>query len=104
MIYDGVLSRLLSIDLDEMRRALRKQLGKKAKALALNEGALDAGFRFAAESLEKRTLSARSGWTHGREDPHRRQCGRRARLHDGRRDRRRLVPDHPVVLALRDPD
>jgi 2-oxoglutarate ferredoxin oxidoreductase subunit alpha len=54
MIYDGVLSRLLSIDLEEMRRALQKQLGKKAKAVALNEGALDAGFRYASEQLEKR--------------------------------------------------
>ncbi len=54
MIYDGVLARLFSIDLEEMRKALRKQLGKKAKALALNEGALDAGFAFAAEHLVKR--------------------------------------------------
>src|SRR5262249_34267451 len=35
MIYDGVLSRLLSIDLEEMRKALKKQLGKKAKAVVL---------------------------------------------------------------------
>ncbi len=54
MIYDGVLARLFAIDLEEMRRALRKLLGKKAKALALNEGALDAGFAFASEHLPKR--------------------------------------------------
>jgi 2-oxoglutarate ferredoxin oxidoreductase subunit alpha len=54
MIYDGVLSKLLSVDLDEMRKSLRKQLGKKTKAIALNEAALDVGFRFASEHLEKR--------------------------------------------------
>jgi len=54
MIYDGVLAKLLDIDLEEMRLALRRQLGKKPKALALNEAALDAGFRFAGESLPKR--------------------------------------------------
>ena len=53
MIYDGVLSRLLDIDLGQMRRALRKQLGKKPKAAALNEGALEVGFRFAEERLPK---------------------------------------------------
>jgi 2-oxoglutarate ferredoxin oxidoreductase subunit alpha len=54
MIYDGVLARLFSIDLEEMRKALRKQLGRKAKALTLNEAALDAGFAFASEHLVKR--------------------------------------------------
>ena len=54
MVYDGVLAKLLEIDLEEMRAALRKQLGKKPKALALNETALDAGFRFADEHLQKR--------------------------------------------------
>jgi 2-oxoglutarate ferredoxin oxidoreductase subunit alpha len=54
MIYDGVLACLLGIDLAEMRTALGRQLGKKAKAIALNEAALDAGFEYAATSLEKR--------------------------------------------------
>jgi hypothetical protein len=36
MIYDGVLSTLLNIDLAQMERALRKQLGKKLKAIELN--------------------------------------------------------------------
>src|ERR1041385_512881 len=35
MIYDGVLSNLLSIELGEMEKALNKQLGKKPKAMAL---------------------------------------------------------------------
>jgi 2-oxoglutarate ferredoxin oxidoreductase subunit alpha len=54
MIYDGVLSELLSIDLDEMKTALTRQLGKKPKALALNLAALDAGKAYAAEHLTKR--------------------------------------------------
>src|ERR671911_2391299 len=33
MIYDGVLSRLLSIDMAEMEKALRKQLRRKVKAI-----------------------------------------------------------------------
>jgi 2-oxoglutarate ferredoxin oxidoreductase subunit alpha len=52
-IYDGILARLLGIDLEEMDRALARQLAKKAKALALNQAALRAGFDFAS-SLEKR--------------------------------------------------
>src|ERR671914_2790312 len=36
MIYDGVLSRLLNIELGQMEHALAKQLGKKPKAVALN--------------------------------------------------------------------
>jgi len=54
MIYDGVLSELLSIELGEMEKALGKQLGKKPKAMALNMGALEAGKKFAAEHLQKR--------------------------------------------------
>jgi 2-oxoglutarate/2-oxoacid ferredoxin oxidoreductase subunit alpha len=54
MIYDGVLARLLGIDLAEMHQALGRQLAKKAKALALNQAALQAGFDFAASSLDKR--------------------------------------------------
>jgi 2-oxoglutarate ferredoxin oxidoreductase subunit alpha len=54
MIYDGVLARLLGIDLAQMDRALAAQLGKKPKALALNQAALRAGNEFAAASLEKR--------------------------------------------------
>jgi 2-oxoglutarate/2-oxoacid ferredoxin oxidoreductase subunit alpha len=53
MIYDGVLSRLLNIDLAQMEHALGKQLGKKAKAVELNMGALKAGFTFAEQHLPK---------------------------------------------------
>ena len=54
MIYDGVLSRLLSIDMGQIEKALRKQLGKKQKAIELNMNALKAGFDFADASLPKR--------------------------------------------------
>ena len=54
MIYDGVLARLLDIDMSEMEAALNRQLGRKPKAVALNKGALDAGFQYATDELEKR--------------------------------------------------
>src|SRR4029434_5073051 len=54
MIYDGVLSRLLSIDMGQMDKALRKQLGKKQKAIDLNIGVLNAGYDFAEANLTKR--------------------------------------------------
>jgi 2-oxoglutarate ferredoxin oxidoreductase subunit alpha len=54
MIYDGILAELLSIDLDEMEKALGKQLGHKPKAMELNRGALEAGRQYAAEHLTKR--------------------------------------------------
>jgi 2-oxoglutarate ferredoxin oxidoreductase subunit alpha len=53
MIYDGVLSYLLSIDMGQMEKALRKQLGRKLKAIELNMGALKAGYAFAEANLPK---------------------------------------------------
>jgi 2-oxoglutarate/2-oxoacid ferredoxin oxidoreductase subunit alpha len=53
MIYDGVLSHLLDIDMGEMEKALRKQFGKKVKAADLNMGALKAGAEYAAQNLTK---------------------------------------------------
>ncbi len=53
MIYDGVLSKLLGVDMAEMEKALRKQLGKKLKAIELNLGALKAGYEFAEKNLTK---------------------------------------------------
>jgi 2-oxoglutarate ferredoxin oxidoreductase subunit alpha len=53
VIYDGVLARLLSIDMGQMEQALRKQLGKKEKAIALNLGALKAGYDYAEANLPK---------------------------------------------------
>jgi 2-oxoglutarate ferredoxin oxidoreductase subunit alpha len=53
MIYDGVLSNLLHIDLGQMEHALKKQLGKKLKAIELNMAALEAGSAYAAAHLAK---------------------------------------------------
>src|SRR5437773_2090177 len=53
MIYDGILANLLGIDLKHMELALAKQLGKKAKAVTLNAGALKAGFDYAEANLKK---------------------------------------------------
>src|SRR5262245_39369865 len=51
MIYDGVLARLLDIDMGEMEKALNKQLAKKAKAVTLNMAALKTGWDFAEKNL-----------------------------------------------------
>jgi 2-oxoglutarate ferredoxin oxidoreductase subunit alpha len=53
MIYDGVLAKLLGIDMGVMEQALTKQLGKKAKAVILNAGALKAGFEYAEANFTK---------------------------------------------------
>ena len=54
MIYDGVLAKLLGINPALMEQALTKQLGKKAKAVTLNAGALKAGFDYAEANLTKK--------------------------------------------------
>ncbi len=54
MIYDGVLSRLLNIDLAQMEHALKRQLGKKQKAIELNMAALEAGSAYTEQHLPKR--------------------------------------------------
>src|SRR5436190_23027750 len=53
MIYDGILANLLGIDLSHMEKALGKQLGRKAKAVTLNAGALKAGYEYASNNLKK---------------------------------------------------
>jgi len=53
MIYDGILARLLGIDMALMEKALNKQLGKKGKAVALNQGALKAGWDYAEANFTK---------------------------------------------------
>jgi len=54
MIYDGVLAKLLQIDMSQMEIALKKQFGQKKKAVELNMGALEIGFQYATDELEKR--------------------------------------------------
>jgi 2-oxoglutarate ferredoxin oxidoreductase subunit alpha len=53
MIYDGVLAKLLGIDLALMEKALGRQLGKKVKAVTLNAGALKAGWDYAEAHFTK---------------------------------------------------
>jgi 2-oxoglutarate ferredoxin oxidoreductase subunit alpha len=53
MIYDGVLAKLLGIEMEEIHRALQKQFRKKAKAAELNWNAARAGFEFAEKNLVK---------------------------------------------------
>lgn len=53
MIYVGVVAQLLSLDMVEVEKALRKQFKKKQKAADLNMNAARAGFDYAAASLTK---------------------------------------------------
>ena len=53
MIYDGVLAKLLGIEMEEIQRALFKQFRKKVKAAELNFNAARAGFEFAEKNLPK---------------------------------------------------
>jgi 2-oxoglutarate ferredoxin oxidoreductase subunit alpha len=54
MIYVGVLAQLLGIPEEEVARALDAQLGRKPKALVLNQQAVRAGFEWSRDNLEKR--------------------------------------------------
>ncbi len=56
MIYDGVLARLLSIEMGEIQKALQKQFRKKAQAAELNWNAARAGYDFAEKNLKKGDL------------------------------------------------
>ena len=54
MIYDGILGYLLSLEMEEVRKALVKQFGeRKAKAAELNWNAAQAGYDYAAKNLPK---------------------------------------------------
>jgi 2-oxoglutarate ferredoxin oxidoreductase subunit alpha len=54
MIYVGVLAELLGIEAAEVEKALNAQLGRKPKALALNQSAVLAGMAYARQHLAKR--------------------------------------------------
>ena len=54
MIYDGIVAWLLSIEMEEVHKALFKQFGKrKAKAAELNWGACQAGYDYASKTFTK---------------------------------------------------
>ena len=101
MIYDGVVARLLSIEMDEIRKALVKQFGKKkAKAADLNWGAAQAGYEYAAQDLHQdRPVPRRAHERDRRQDHHRRQRGLRAGRHVRRRHGGDLVSHHAILLA-----
>ncbi len=48
MVYVGVAARLLGLDMDEVKRAIGKQLEGKQKAIELNQTAVQAGFDWAS--------------------------------------------------------
>ncbi len=54
MVYVGVVAQLLTIDMAEVAKAIRKQFATKAKAANLNLAAAQAGFDYAKTNLEKR--------------------------------------------------
>ena len=53
MIYVGVVGHLLSIEREEIQRAISKQFKAKAKAVELNVKAIDVGFEYAEKNLKK---------------------------------------------------
>src|SRR5690348_11522903 len=54
MVYVGVVASLLTIDMAEVEKAIRKQFAAKAKAANLNLAAAQAGFEYAKANLQKR--------------------------------------------------
>ncbi len=53
MLYVGAAAKLLSIDMAQIEKALRKQFKKKQKAADLNWGAVKAGYDYAAATFTK---------------------------------------------------
>ncbi|WLT33025.1 2-oxoacid:acceptor oxidoreductase subunit alpha [Geothrix sp. PMB-07] len=51
MIYVGVAARLLGVDMNEVKKAITKQLKGKAKAIEINQAAAVAGYDWAVENL-----------------------------------------------------
>lgn len=53
MVYVGVVSHILSLDLKVVENSVRKQFAKKQKVFDLNFGAIKAGYDYAQEKLVK---------------------------------------------------
>ena len=53
MIYVGVMAKLLSLDMKEVEKAIRKQFATKVKAADLNWNAAQAGYDYATQNLPK---------------------------------------------------
>jgi 2-oxoglutarate ferredoxin oxidoreductase subunit alpha len=54
MVYVGVVASLLTIEMAEVEKAIRKQFANKVKAANLNLAAAQAGFEYAKANLQKR--------------------------------------------------
>jgi 2-oxoglutarate ferredoxin oxidoreductase subunit alpha len=54
MVYVGVVASLLTVEMGEVEKAIRKQFAKKVKAANLNLAAAQAGFDYAKANLQKR--------------------------------------------------
>jgi len=54
MVYVGVVASLLTVDMAEVEKAIRKQFATKMKAANLNLAAAQAGFDYARANLQKR--------------------------------------------------
>jgi 2-oxoglutarate ferredoxin oxidoreductase subunit alpha len=54
MVYVGVAAQLLGLDMSAVDKALAKAFGSKPKALTVNQAAVRAGHKWAAENLKKR--------------------------------------------------
>jgi len=52
MIYVGVTARMLGIDMEEVRKAISRQLKGKQKAIELNSSAAQAGFDWADQNIQ----------------------------------------------------
>ena len=106
MIYDGVVAKLLSIEMEEIHKALFKQFGKKkAKAAELNWGACQAGFDYATKTFtETAPLPGGAHERNRRQDHHRWQRRLRPRLHVRRLHRGHLVSHHAFLVAGRNHD
>ena len=53
MVYVGAVAQLLSIEMDEVKKAIRKQFKTKVKAAELNISAVNTGYDYAAKNLPK---------------------------------------------------
>ncbi len=58
MIYVGVAAQMIGLDMEEVRKAIARQLKGKQRAVELNSGAAQAGYDWAAQSLPPQTLLA----------------------------------------------
>ena len=105
MIYDGVLSHLLGIDMGEMEKATAQAVRQEGEGGRPEHGRAQGRRRVrAAAPAEARSVLGRADAQDRRQILDRREHRRRARRDVRRRHRRRLVSDHPLVVAARGAD